>query len=443
MEKRSYSNSLHGKIMNRALLIGSLPLIIIGGFWIYSFQELSQDATVLLDSEEDRLMEVAVGQTINGVAELTISQVDNFLRERIADTKDWASTPVVINAAVRGGEIHADKGWPTLSVNQVEQEFPEEKSLNVSQEATDYLLRQIDASPYFGEIFFTDRYGFNVALTNPTSDFVQRDENWWKKAWENGISIGEIEFDQSAKIWSVSISIRIDDPITGNSEGVMKAVLDISPIQDIADAQTRLAAESNVLIVAGDGLLIAETESGHRPARVMNKSVNLRNDKDYTGIVGNEEKGFFMTDVDVIGFAESARSEYYGEVVPGFDGFSWRALVRQPNAQAMNPVDGLKQIKTAIVDYRSLSYYILAATTALIIIVTILLARGLARKISEPLNQLKSQAELISKGRASEKINIESSQDEIEDLAHAFERMRSSIAVLLRHEKMKKTAPSE
>ncbi len=439
MKKRAYGASLHGKIMKRALLIGFLPLLIISSFWLYSFHQLNQDASTLLSREESRLMEITVGDSIQAVAELTMNRVDGFLLERISDARDWASTPIVIDAAVQAAQIHSEEGFSGMPIAEVEEIFKEEKTLNISPDATNYLLRQIENSPYFGEIFFTDRYGFNVAVTNRTSDFVQRDENWWKSAWENGISISEVEYDESARVWSISISMRIDNPVTGNSEGVMKTVLDISTVQGIADSQSIQIEGGEISIVNEAGLFIAETENDHLATRIMNRSANLRraNEEAYNVIFGNEPQGFLMTKTDAIGFARSAGSDFYRGAVPRFSGFEWRAVVRQPDSFALEPINGLKKIQASIGDYRSFSNYVLIVTAVIILLFTVVLARSLAQKITVPLVGLTKQADLISKGQANEKVTIEESDDEIEDLSKAFERMRSAIAVLITRVKEK------
>ncbi|MFT5112314.1 MAG: methyl-accepting chemotaxis protein PixJ [Parasphingorhabdus sp.] len=97
--------------------------------------------------------------------------------ERISDAVVWASAPVVIEAARRAASAHEDAGLSVLSIDDVEARFQERKSLDVSPSANAYLTQQVERSQHFGEIFFTDKNGFNAALTNPTSDFVQRDEN--------------------------------------------------------------------------------------------------------------------------------------------------------------------------------------------------------------------------------------------------------------------------
>ena len=56
------------------------------------------------------------------------------------------------------------------------------------------------------------RLGYNVAPTNPASDFIQSDEGWWLAAWSHEIAVGAVEYDDSAGVWSLDIAIRIDDP---------------------------------------------------------------------------------------------------------------------------------------------------------------------------------------------------------------------------------------
>jgi methyl-accepting chemotaxis protein PixJ len=76
------------------------------------------------------------------------------------------------------------------------------------------------------EIFFTDKLGFNTAYSNPTSDFVQSDEEWWQKAktGTNGQFI-EPKFDESSKTFGVELNQAITDPASGEFLGVVKGVL--------------------------------------------------------------------------------------------------------------------------------------------------------------------------------------------------------------------------
>ena len=58
------------------------------------------------------------------------------------------------------------------------------------------------------------------------------------------------------------------------------------------------------------------------------------------------------------------------------------------------------------------------------------MASLLARGIINPLNQLKEAAERVAKGDTSRSVDIQSN-DEIEDLAKDFDRMRNSVSILI------------
>ncbi len=62
-----------------------------------------------------------------------------------------------------------------------------------------------------GEVFVTNSYGANVGLTGKTSDYKQDDEEWWQKAREDGLCVVDVEYDESAGVYSTDIAIRIDD----------------------------------------------------------------------------------------------------------------------------------------------------------------------------------------------------------------------------------------
>ena len=81
------------------------------------------------------------------------------------------------------------------------------------------------------ELLVTDRVGRIVAGTNKSSDFWQADETWWTRAstlppaeaW-----IGGIDYDDSAGVYAISVAIPIHN--SGGFEGVLKAVINASPL---------------------------------------------------------------------------------------------------------------------------------------------------------------------------------------------------------------------
>ena len=73
----------------------------------------------------------------------------------------------------------------------------------------------------FGEIFVTNKYGANIGQTGRTSDYYQADEEWWQNGKKDGLYVCDVEYDESANVYSIDIVIRIDDK-NGNFIGESK-----------------------------------------------------------------------------------------------------------------------------------------------------------------------------------------------------------------------------
>jgi twitching motility protein PilJ len=432
MNKRPFSKSLHGKLTLQTLIVGLVPVVIVGLIAYQSLSELTQTADERLEQSRLELSRDVVGVNLSATASRVAQQIDVFMRERILDAVVWAKAPNVVQAAKGAADEHGKRGLATATINEVEDKFRTVKSLDLFPVTNDYLKDQIALSPHFGEVFFTDQNGFNVALTNPTSDFVQRDEGWWRQAWNDGLHIGDVEFDDSAGIWSVDVSVRINDPETGTRLGVMKAVLGVSLIQEVA---TTRAAEINggkVTVASRDGLLLAETASQHARERIMNDQVNLRSSGD-AGIVSafaDRDKGYVLGADRVLGFAR-LDSGTYGNLVPNFDGFDWVVLVEQPTSIAYAPIRGLSVVQEGLESSKQVIVVVLLAAVIFVALISMALANVMSRKITVPLFKLRELADRVSKGDTSKTIEVKS-DDEIKDLAIAFERMRKSISIAMR-----------
>ncbi len=433
MDKRPYSKSLRGKITNRTLFIGIFPVLLVGAFSWFSLTQLISSANQQLDRSRAELLDSVVGKNLSTTSARIVNQLDAFMLERISDVVVWASAPIIIQAAQRAAEEHQRLGFDKMSINEVEARFKDRKSLNVSPAANRYLIQQIRRSSHFGEVFFTDRFGFNTALTNPTSDFVQLDENWWKTAWENGISVGEVEYDDSAGIWSVDISVRIDDPGSGRSLGVMKAVLGVSLIQEVADNGARDVPGGTVTVIGSSGMLLAETGSKHDKKRIMVESVNLRNSNDpaMQKVFSSDARGYVIGSGNVLGFAKSAGPELYRTVVTRFPGFHWTVVVQQPTSIALAPIEGLATVQAGLKTSQQQIIAILVLVLIVVFILAFFIAGLLSKTITRPLMDLRELADAVSKGDTSRTITVKS-DDEIQDVAQAFERMRTSVSIIMK-----------
>ena len=182
MGKRRRGHSLARLLLSDAILSIVLP-VVAGGITAYIFLAYHLDLieSSLIHSRDELVLDIA-GADVRSLAHNAVRQMDVFLFERIVEAKSWASARMVVDAAREGHDRHDDASLVGLPLDEVERRLHPRKSLGHFPEADSYVRQQVAESPYFAEVFFTDRYGFNVALSNPTSDFVQSDEDWWAEA---------------------------------------------------------------------------------------------------------------------------------------------------------------------------------------------------------------------------------------------------------------------
>ena len=232
---------------------------------------------------------------------------------------------------------------------------------------------------------------------------------------------------------------RITDPDTGQHVGVMKAVLGVSLIQEVADQRAADVPGGNVTVVNNNGLLLAETRSNHAQNRVMVSSVNLGSALPaISRQVEADDDGYVLLDDVVAGFASSAAGSYYDAVIPDFPGFGWKVIVEQPTEIAFSPLEELNTVQLSMEESRDTLLLILLGTAIVVVLVAVMLATSLSRGIIEPIKDLQGLAERVSKGDTSHQIQI-NTDDEIQDLAQIFDRMRSSLAIILkRYQEMRR-----
>jgi len=85
--------------------------------------------------------------------------------------------------------------------------------------------------PSHVEVFLTDKYGRNAAQIEPTSDYIQSDEEWWQHAYHDGkgaLAVEPVEFDDSTGVWSVNIAVPVYDG--DEVVGVLRTTLDVTAV---------------------------------------------------------------------------------------------------------------------------------------------------------------------------------------------------------------------
>jgi methyl-accepting chemotaxis protein len=130
-----------------------------------------------------------------------------------------------------------------------------------------YLKDFIQNYPEEVEVFVTDIKGLNVAMTDRTSDFLQKDESWWKAAHGKGKGstyIGSVEYDESSKAYAMNIGIPIRTLDTQEVIGVLRGTLDISIM--INALGNIIAGETgNATLVDSQGIILYP----HTPEQIL------------------------------------------------------------------------------------------------------------------------------------------------------------------------------
>ncbi|RIK78389.1 MAG: hypothetical protein DCC68_15340 [Planctomycetota bacterium] len=261
-------------------------------------------------------------------------------------------------------------------------------------------LREGHGYALYGEVFLTNRFGANAAMTGRTSDYRQDDEIWWQEAMRNGSYVGDVNFDDSAQVYSVDICVRVDDA-EGQMLGVLKAVLNIKEVTEIIDKRTAGYDDSRTLtLYTLDRRVIRRGNVDLPPladASAEFAGLDLAPGGDST--VERQESQTGVTKL-----TSYALSKGFGR----FASLGWIVVCDQDAADALAPIE-------------SLSVWIyLAANAATIIAAAV--AGGGAWNVGRRLCRLNDAARLIGTGEVGTRVAVDG-RDEIADLADSFNDM--------------------
>ncbi len=251
----------------------------------------------------------------------------------------------------------------------------------------------------FVKLLATNKYGANVAQTGKTSDYRQDDEKWWQIAREERYYVSNIEYDESAAIFAISIGVRVDNE-EGDFIGVMKAIIVFRGIIKEAEIATKKYETTRIKIITKDGNLIYRTTAFKFLEDVSDKSF-------FKQIKG--ESGFFVAKKNGKERLFSyVRSKGYRD----FGGLGWILVVGHDVQELLKPAFQLRNMMTA----------------AFLILITIgiIIAFFMSRSITRSIASLTEGAEIIGKGDLEHKIDIKS-KDEIGELSTAFNQMTKNL----------------
>jgi signal transduction histidine kinase/DNA-binding response OmpR family regulator len=267
-------------------------------------------------------------------------------------------------------------------------------------------LSELSGYIVFGEVFLTNAFGANVALTHRTSDYRQEDEDWWQNAARDGLHIGDVEFDESAQIYSIEICPRVDDE-EGNMLGVLKAVMNIHDIFTIVDSHaSHRDAHVRLALLTSAGRII----------RIGNIETDpLTDGSDF--LDGVELDGSSPVTIATRGDPDSGHEVMLACAVTRPDGFTeslgWIVVQQYPGGEFLAPIRELRS------NIRKISLG--AGLLGLVVL------GWIALPLSRRIERLNRAAAAVARGELDTRIPIRGS-DEITALGREFNRMTAKLS---------------
>ena len=328
------------------------------------------------------------------------ARVDRYLGDHERLVLVLASSPSLVDAARAAGDRARREGLVNRPPAELEARFDERRSLDVDGRLRAY-LRQLRSTGDIAEIILTDANGLNAVTTGRTSDFVQSDEEWWRRAIRDGVVSSEASYDSSARVVSISMIGVVREGTEGPALGVLKVVFGLRGIdQELA----RLAGESDMRIelLDSDGLVIAASSSAARM-------------RPLEGIQGLER----ATTTGLVTL-HSIDERERAAVRVAKDG-RWRIVAHQSETLAYARLNRIQLVTISI---------------ALVLFVSIVAAMlflnaFVARRVSEPASELATAAEQVASGDLSVNVYGSSENDEVGRLSRAVETMVTALRRLV------------
>ena len=391
------------RIIYKLLLATLLPAALIGAVGNYAASVGQQS------------LRTAIEKTSLTRASSVMDEVDRIVQTRLTQCEAYNHSDLVKQTLADSNREFSELDDVEATIDEREQQWlatPADKtiplmdSLNKNRLSRDLrllvgTLNESNDYDVFGEVFFTNRYGANAAETGRTSDYRQNDETWWKSAVAKGSVISDVIFDESAGVYSIDLSLRVDSS-DGDFLGVMKAILNIREVFSVIDRRADRSGR-------GERLLLLDDEG--KVIHVSNQSmVPKDNDVQYL----NREQLNAASPYATIYFPHPdsgenylvaiAKSQGYGD----FLGVGWVLINETQESIAFAPVTELRS---------HLRWFSLAAT-----LMAALIGGVIAWSLSHRISHLTHATVALAEGNLATRV-VDRGHDEITKLAKHFNLM--------------------
>ena len=375
-------------------------------------------------------------QLVDEVA-LTGETVAQKLSEAVKIPQLIATNAQTLDAAIDAEQTVRQSNLKNLSIEQLEKKYAGTKLLQPNQKLNNS-LRKIAAISGLEEIFYTDRNGFNLAFSQPTSDFVQRDEDWWQQGKQEQQWLSSPKFDESANTVGFELVQTIQDPETGDFLGVVKALLPGKYFDTVADNLSHLGIENSQIVqiiasqqenaiqtITAEGLSEDfEIVGGAKMGEVANLLIQPQTNSQDLATQITEDYGFSKVKVELYDREKKIRlasfiagNRYYTILPIGVQ--DWFAVASIDTLELQTAGSELIPVLLPI------GLIVAIAVTIIIVL--------LANKLSSPLTALSNIAEEAAGGNL-EVVVLPQGTLETQMLAHSFNNLIFQVNKLLKQQ---------
>src|SRR5438874_2405184 len=186
--------------------------------------------------------------------------VNQYLQERRHEAEALAASPAVVRAALDAAQQAVKDKLPPLDIATLERMFNQRRMLGGDADLAAYLTGYPQRSEY-AELFFTERHGYVVLASGRTSDFVQSDEAWWRRAMADGVFEGAPQHDSSAGAVSLEYDVAIRAPRLARPAGVLKTVFALQRLSRLLGTAD-VGGGAQLQVVDGAGRVIVSPTPG-------------------------------------------------------------------------------------------------------------------------------------------------------------------------------------
>ncbi|MBI5352767.1 MAG: GAF domain-containing protein [Chloroflexi bacterium] len=390
--RQSVTGNIRTKIMVTIIGITLLTMVVFG---IVANQitrtQIIKDSGTILQSGADSQAELVGSFLARHLEYLTLIR-PQF--EGLASSSNVSYTGD--EAAIKSKIEQLDQTW--VAADQADNDADPLVFSKINNFTAFQLRTYRDTYPENVELFVTDKYGAVIAATNRTSDYNQSDETWWQTAYNNGVGanyIGSIEYDESAKVYSINMAVPIYASGTTRVIGVLRTTV---TMQSLLDAfSTNQTEGTSVEVLFPDGQIL---RNGKLDTSSAAEQSQLRaTTRPYSEFMYEGAQSFVSTAV-----IQSSNETVHGQ--------DWLIVLHEDSQYALAPAD--TQLRAIL-----LTGLILAALVAMI-------GFFFARNLTAPILQLTNTAKKLASGDFNVEAKI-TTQDEVGQLAITFNNMASQI----------------